>query len=417
MARFKNHFVSMVIIILVSMVLGGQGRRRRVRRAGQPKPRREETPPLRQRLDVPPEVLLSACNRYTHEISGNSNISCGQGLLAHSGVKYLRRILPACDDAPGLAPLRVLDGYVVTSHILGGCNYTLEDDGRHFYGLDSLKLRLLAEGTLRLLGDGGPVASNKEASARWIVPPERANAVAKSKVIGDGYANLLTKAFSKRHVAFIGDSTMHPMRNQLASWMHAIQGGREAGASELRSRLQQLPGSTPVLQALGELRRGCPDMRRENANSPFHGGRCAYVGRCKQLNGCSTPSFAGGAVLSTLLFGGSGALRVDGLGSEHALTVLKKMESSARQRADVVVVNSGLHNLHLYPTRGFESNAAAQVFGAFNVTMEASLQALRRHVGETGLVVWMTTNDICDEKYSGLYAQNLAALKMAMGSR
>ena len=53
----------------------------------------------------------------------------------------------------------------------------------------------------------------------------------------------------------------------------------------------------------------------------------------------------------------------------------------------------------------------AKVLGNFSALVDITSIALRKHVGTPGLVVWMTSNDICDDKYQGSYAKNVAMLR------
>ena len=82
-----------------------------------------------------PDYSLAKCDAYTREETGNYSLTCAQGLLAHSGADYLRRILPTSRGTrgvrsdQGIAKLRLLDSFTITSAALGGCNYTRLGDG------------------------------------------------------------------------------------------------------------------------------------------------------------------------------------------------------------------------------------------------------------------------------------------------
>ena len=180
----------------------------------------------KKQLDNPVEIpkdLLDACDNYTRMGARNRNLTCENGLMARSGVEYLRSFIPDTSDVPGLAKLRVLDSFTLTDGPRA-CEVTTKGDGRHFYGIDFVQIRSLAEGTLAVLGEAAPGAvTGKAALSEYIddgvflTSPKRTLKLAHSLLLGSDYNSLLRRAFGGRHVAFIGDSTTACMHHQLVS--------------------------------------------------------------------------------------------------------------------------------------------------------------------------------------------------------
>jgi hypothetical protein len=185
--------------------------------------------------------LLKACTDYTTKNTKNKNITCEQGvcpndvvdllsdiqhclvhigLLARSGVEFLRSFLPDTKDKPNLAPLRILDSFTLTNGE-DACNYSVEGDGRHFYHHDMLQLRVLAEGALAVLEGSNNFTSSQSFTndGKFLSPEDAAVAYARTMELPADFDSLLRRAFGRRHVAFIGDSTTVCMHHHLAAWL------------------------------------------------------------------------------------------------------------------------------------------------------------------------------------------------------
>ena len=191
--------------------------------------------------------------------------------------------------------MRILDSYTLTAQQYGGCNYTQEADGRHYYPLDLLQLRVLALGTVKALGaaslptplpvpsllglldvlaglplrdtpvpvrPASTLAQSKPNSANggWLIPHAEVVAMAKSKEIGQGLHGLFFRAFGGRHVAFIGDSTMHPAHHMLAAWLFALESGKSIDEAVKSQLLSPSAGKLTAEEALIMLREKCPDI-------------------------------------------------------------------------------------------------------------------------------------------------------------
>lgn len=190
--------------------------------------------------------FLAACTRYTRLGASNSTLKCSDALMAHSGAAYLRSILPSVADVPGMAKLRILDSFEPTS-TPDACSFTAPSDGRHFYPLDFIQLRALAEGVLSVLGDssgGGGSGGGDDANSRSVF-------TSPGQSLGD-FDGLIRRAFDGRHVVFIGDSTTGLLHHQLTAWALASSQGRPAD-EDVRARLVNNYNRTLTSQAAFEI--------------------------------------------------------------------------------------------------------------------------------------------------------------------
>jgi hypothetical protein len=205
---------------------------------------------------------------------------------------------------------------------------------------------------------------------------------------------------------------MHPVHHTLAAWLLAVESGKPIDAIVRAKLLAEGAGSLRADQALTIMREGCPDvMALTGGHMSYFGGRCAYKSRfrCLGSRGCTTPVTIGNITLSTPLVG-AGSLELED--PEYALKMVQKFEAKTGKRVNIVVVNGGLHYLHLYPARKFENKCGA-LLGQIREAMNALMAVLRAHLEPTGLVVWKTTNDICDAKYDANYKKTLSDLHKA----
>jgi hypothetical protein len=218
------------------------------------------------------------------------------------------------------------------------------------------------------------------------------------------------RAFRGRHLSVVGDSNVRTLHHALAAWLLAL-GSRAAVDAAARERLAAHAGpGAPALTseaALALLTADCP------ATLPpeYAGTRCAYASAggtfCKREGGGCAPFVEAGGVGVSFKFG-HGAVYPDQ--PLFGLEVLRGLEAAAAAasqgsfgRAHVVVVNGGLHYLHLFPSRPFEGRLGAML-GSYLKHVEAALAVLRKHVGPEGLVIWKTVSDVCDEKYDKEYS-------------
>ena len=91
------------------------------------------------------------CARYS--ATGNASLGCLDTQLTSGGTTaILRRARDALSRSlpreDGIAQMRELDSFAITRD---GCPLTAKNDGRHYHGLDPLKLRVLAEGIVNAL--------------------------------------------------------------------------------------------------------------------------------------------------------------------------------------------------------------------------------------------------------------------------
>ena len=96
----------------------------------------------------------------------------------------------------------------------------------------------------------------------------------------------------------------------------------------------------------------------------------------------------------------------------YAVENLRNLElQQGGQRADVVVLTGGLHYLHLWPAIPFESSSAARngwfqassIIANYTAEVSATIHAVRQHVGPGGVVIWKTTNDVCENRYYSVW--------------
>jgi hypothetical protein len=213
--------------------------------------------------------------------------------LSSSGAKYLRSIVPSTLDKPGHAKLRILDSFSLTTGD-AACALTQDGDGRHFYPLDLLQLRIIAEGALSALGEllsiRGHEPKIEMTNAEFLVSPDRLNELKSTHDIGWDLDGIFRRAFRGRHIAFIGDSTTTCMRHKLVAWMLATSSTSAADTLTKNMLLHGQPIETltetindsKILTsevATRALRHQCP--RPKDNFSRYFGGRCAYVAfRC-----------------------------------------------------------------------------------------------------------------------------------------
>jgi hypothetical protein len=338
--------------------------------------------------------------------------------MARSGAEYLRTLLPSTLDKPGLAKLRILDRFTLTSGN-GACNYTGISDGRHFYDLDYLILRVLAEGTMHAIGSAGTALPNEENLIMpkssnvkaFLVPPSRASSLAESRDIGYDLDNLFRRAFNERHVSFIGDSTTAGTHHQLAAWLLATN----SNSSFDKSAKKRLTGRGFKDSALTSeaaataLKEGCHEERKAGITRDTL--RCGYieVTFCKHNQGCSQELDLGWVGLS--FTAGNGAISTRHHAA-HAVNVFERHNQHFENKfkESIVVLHGGLHYLHLFPARGFEGLLGLNL-GKYLERVQQTVDAIRKVVGPSGLVVWSTIGNVCADKYTGRYGDFLSYIK------
>ena len=94
-------------------------------------------------------------------------------------------------------------------------------------------------------------------------------------------------------------------------------------------------------------------------------------------------------------------------------------ESVSSNGGSVVVVNGGLHYLHVFPIRAYEGTQAKLgiLLGDYQKRAEESLKHLRARVGPSGLVVYKTVNNVCESRYMGDYAEAVERIRRASRER
>lgn len=100
-------------------------------------------------------AVVTECDAYVRNATGNASLGCLDTQLASGGTTaILRRARDALSRSlpreDGIAQMRELDSFAITRD---GCPLTATNDGRHYHGLDPLKLRVLAEGIVNALED------------------------------------------------------------------------------------------------------------------------------------------------------------------------------------------------------------------------------------------------------------------------
>lgn len=250
------------------------------------------------------------------------------GMMARSGVDYLKTILPPTNDVPGYAKLRILDSYTLTTGP-NACNFTNHGDGRHFYPLDYIKLRVIAEGVIDALGtiddddddddandeEDGDIKLKETITANSITPQEattleykflvdenRVKELSKTRLVGNDFQNVIEKAFNYRHVMLAGDSTTSCLHHDLVAYLLAIYSNKTMDMI-IQKKLKignskENKGGLRSEQILEILKEGCP-YGMERSKPPYYKSRCAYVEStfCQSSMYISTPS----PTLSSLL--------------------------------------------------------------------------------------------------------------------
>lgn len=215
------------------------------------------------------------------------------GLLARSGATYLRTFLPPTNDVPGYAKLRILDSFTLTDG-KDACNFTRMSDGRHFFPLDFIKLRAIAEGVIDTIGTYAEPPPSPSKHSQFIVSEERSKYLSDNHLIGNDFYELLKSAFSDRHVAFAGDSTTDCVRNNLVAYLLAVNSDKPQDTTVRKQLLEERSVKSEDIFEL--LKNDCPGGKIPT-HSPYFGGRCSYVGditKCFLVGECS---------LSVLTFG------------------------------------------------------------------------------------------------------------------
>ena len=410
---------------------------------------------LQAKGPVSSAVQVDACTEYTRLATLNPSLVCADTLLARSGVEYQRRMRPRdTSDKPGWAKLRILDSFSLTSG-KDACSFTAVSDGRHFHALDPLHLRALAEGVLGVLGDqsgssppqsrpsppeparpapvpllevGDKGANNSRATGDveepgLLVSAARVRHLARSLEFGNGTSALLKRAFNNRAVTLVGDSTSLSLFKALVAWTRAPP----AIATRLNAlhhvpvtRVIQADGSATAQVVLAQVRVRPGDQHQADYLAGLDPSGFTNPATFRVENN-TTLSFFNDV---NLIFDAGRVVR-DLVAVEAAAAAAegkKKKKKKTRGAAGVdggggrlpqqriVVVNAGLHLLQVFPERLFGGTAGLTLMSYRNATEDA-LDALRAHVGEGGLVVWRTTNNVCDDMYSGAYADIVGRTK------
>ena len=188
--------------------------------------------------------------------------------------------------------------------------------------------------------------------------------------------NLLSSAFRGRRIAFVGDSTLY----YPAKWLFVL----------LQSRDDQK--QTTIYKGLSNL-----NLTYGNSFVRSISSRCKGV-NCIILDGGSSPKPIENEQDGTNIqwMGVSGPTRIFESAFQHAW---KKVRSL---KADIVVVNMGLHFFHFY---GHGKDTAGPSIHAW-VNYEAWLQNALEQIVSAGakIILFKTTNFICEEKYVREYS-------------
>jgi hypothetical protein len=277
-------------------------------------------------------------------------------------------------------------------------------------------LRALAEGSLHAIGSAGAApsaykttnTSKASNNSEFIVSHTRATFLAESRDIGHDLDDLFQSAFNGRHVSFIGDSTTAGTHHQLAAWLLATNNDNASSfdyvAAKLLSEHKHDVSALTSEAAARVLSEGCGEMRK---TGKIHDApRCGYIKTtfCKHQLGCSQELEVGRVRLS--FTAGNGALvnRPDILFQQHREKFTNESNES------IVFLHGGLHYFHLFPVRSFEGLLGLNL-GKYLKRIQKTIDAVRRVVGPSGLVVWSTIGNVCDEKYTGKYGEALSYLK------
>ena len=279
---------------------------------------------------------------------------------------------------------------------------------------------------------------------------------------GEEFEALFADAFLGRHVVFLGDSTTFSLHSEITKYLYAspdevrsqkmtVERLNMSFPEHRRLSVYQkmmkrpLPGSEPSRR---ERRRAKSIQGPRSAGSRYaanfsiaalHNASDSVTAHdllhdnnaCGQLPPDSPPSrcrpYQGvdeGTKEQKLI-----AIRVPKPGSrrDFALSVgkgqgalpamyavenLRNLElQQGGQRADVVVLTGGLHYLHLWPAIPFESSSAARngwfqassIIANYTAEVSATIHAVRQHVGPGGVVIWKTTNDVCENRYYSVW--------------
>jgi hypothetical protein len=274
---------------------------------------------------------------------------------------------------------------------------------------------------------------------------------------------LFARAFAGRHLVFLGDSTTYSMHRTLAQYLYvaadeecsrvtevtgnrtACEGEPTAARPSPKESVFQLAGhkrkrgnrqaATPEEKAQGfnvtllrsaynsmeaytELLKPCPesDKGRPHRCDPYFGvDEGSKVSKAISIRiphvrpGVNRDGKTPRADFAISMVKGQGALPV-----HHAIAKLRLIEAQQGQRADVVVMTGGLHYLHLWPPIPFESELlhdhngtwfkASDIIANYSAEVTAAILGVRKRVGKGGLVIWRTTNDVCESAYFSVWS-------------